>query len=138
MWIVMMICYFVSMVYVVELWVCYYEMIVRDGNYYHWVNACFVYCREMTLNIILLLHWHVVTCIHCVVVVNEKDKLQSEQGGLMTCPEFEQDGFRVRVGWTWFLSEPIDNDIVPHAYESSWSWESRCIIKWWICDCCVC
>lgn len=104
-------------------------MIVREGNYYRWVNACFVYFREGTLNIRLFLHWRVVTCIHYVIVVDEKCKLQSEQGGMVTCPEFVQGGFRVRAGWTRFLSEPINDNMVSHAYESCLIWESHCIIK---------
>lgn len=43
--------------------------------------------------------------IHYVVVVNERDKLQSKYDGLITCRESEQSGFKVRVGLTMFLSE---------------------------------
>lgn len=43
----------------------------------------------------LSLHRHVMTCIHYVIVIDERGKMQYEQSGLVTCPEFEQDGFRV-------------------------------------------
>lgn len=55
------------------------------------------------------------TCIHDVVVVDERGKLQFEQGGLVTYPESEQDGFRVRVGWNRLAKEPFDY-MVTHAY----------------------
>lgn len=75
-----------------------------------------------------LSHWHVVTCIHYIVVVDERGKLQPGQGELVTCTESEHGGSMVREGWTRLLSEPIDDNMVPHAYKSSWSCESHCII----------
>lgn len=128
MWIMMMIWCCVSMNYVVEVWVCCSGMILWEGNYYRWVNAYFAFYREGTLNIMLLLHWRVAIYIHYVVVDDERGKLQSKQGGLVTCPESGQGGFRVWVGWTRYLSEPIDDDMVPHAYESSWDYKSHCIM----------
>lgn len=76
----------------------------------------------------LLSHLCVMACIHYVVVVDERGKLEFDQGGLVTCPRSEKGGFGVRAGWTCFLSEPIDDDMVPHAYEFGWSCEYHCII----------
>lgn len=67
------------------------------------------------------------TCVHYVTIIDERGKLQSMQVGLVTCFESEQGGFMVRVRWTRFLSEPIDGDMVPHTFESSWGYESHCI-----------
>lgn len=102
---VMMLYYFIWIVMMIVVWTwvmllnceCCCGMIVREENYYRWVNAYFVYYWEKTLNIMLFLHWCIVTYIHYVVVVDEKGKLQSEQGGFVTCPEFEQGKFRVRA-----------------------------------------
>lgn len=134
----MMLCYCMSMIFVVEGWVCNCGMIILERNYYRWVMACFIYYQEGTINIMLFFHWRVMIWIHYDVVVNQRGKLQSEHGEFVTCPESEQGGFGVWAGWTWFLSEPINEDIVLHAYESSWSCESNFMIKGWICDCCVC
>lgn len=74
-------------------------MIVWEGNYYRWVNAYFSYCREGTLNIMLLLHWRVVTWIHYVIVVDEKACCNPSMVGWWLVPNpsmvnlwFEQGG----------------------------------------------
>lgn len=115
----MMIRYCMSMNYDIEVWVCCYRMIVREGNYDSWVNACFVLMGG--------------DFIHYVVVA-------------LTCYDMHSLGHccwwkrhvTIRVGWvgdlSWIRAMWIRGSsmVNPVPEWTNWRWYGTTCIWFWL------